>query len=116
MFFSVRYSHVPAHQDAHEAYDTLHRLAQLNHLSSGTSKEVVRGWVGEDILPQRVFPLESLAVYVDSNMLPTCTGDKLRFWAHKQLAESVFIKLGLLLAVDGAVLSDSLEANIWCTA
>ena len=62
------------------------------------AKKVVWGWAQEDLSPHRVLPLEALAVYVGPNKLTTDTGGELGFWAHKQLAKSVFIKLGLLSA------------------
>jgi hypothetical protein len=60
------------------------------------TKETVWDWVGEDLPPQKVFPLEPLAVYTGQDKLTADTGGELKFWAHTQLAESVFIQLGLL--------------------
>ena len=44
---NVQYSHVLAHQDDRETYDTLRRPAQLNCLCGATVKEDVWVWAGE---------------------------------------------------------------------
>ena len=44
--FSVKYAHVPAHQDNHNEYIKLLRPAQLNCLCDGMAKEVVWGLAG----------------------------------------------------------------------
>ena len=62
------------------------------------AKEVVWGWAGEDLPPQRVFPLEPMAVYVSVDKMTTDSGGDLRFWVHKQLAEDVFYQLGIMLS------------------
>ena len=94
--FSVKYAHVPAHQDDYDEYSKLLRPAQLNCFCDGMAKEVVWGWAGEDLPPQRVFPLEPMAVYVGADKMTTYSGGDLRFWVHKQLAEDVFYQLGLM--------------------
>ena len=77
--FSLKYAHRLAHQDDHDEYSKLLRPAQLNCLCDGMAKGVVWGWVGEDLPPQRVFPLEPMAVYVSADKMTTDSGGDLRF-------------------------------------
>jgi hypothetical protein len=44
----------------------------------------------------KAFPLESISIFMDKNKLTSDKGDKLRFWAHKQIAKTYFYEAKIL--------------------
>ncbi len=67
--FTCKYAHVRAHQDDMMKYDKLPRPAQLNCIMDSTAKNVIWGMDGIRPLPQTVFPLEPVAVFVKGNKI-----------------------------------------------
>ena len=96
--FGFDYSHVRAHQDDDIAYHLLSRPAQLNCIADIHAKRVIWGLDGDELPPQEVFPLESVAVFVGAEKMTSDTGDSLRFWAHQQLARATYSTLGVMAA------------------
>ena len=91
--FTLRYNHVRAHQDDHEAYHKLLRPAQLNTVADLHAKRELWDLEGEDTPPQQAFPLEPVTVFAGESKITSDTLGRLRYWAHRRLASDSFFKL-----------------------
>ena len=93
--FRVEYEHVDAHQDDEKDFALLKRPAQLNCMCDGMAKGVVWGWglAGEKLPKQRMFPFESVAMYLGEDRLSSDMFKYVRFWVHKHIAKEIFAKL-----------------------
>ena len=96
--FSVNYQHVRAHQDDTVQYHKLSRPSQLNCVMDLHAKRVIWGLEGNELPPQRAFPLEPVSIFVGKEKMTSDTGERIRFWAHKKLARKTFHDLGILPA------------------
>jgi hypothetical protein len=96
--FSRHYSHVKAHQDDNRAYDSLPRDAQLNCQMDYHAKRAIHEAYAPQDIPTRRFPLEPICVFLGRNKLTSDKGERLRFWAHRQLAKSHFHEKSILFA------------------
>ena len=94
--FDLHYSHVRAHQDGSTGYALLSRPAQLNCNMDISAKRVIWELESDKLPPQEVFPLEAVLVFVGQEKMTSDTSDSLRFWAHRQLAQATFFRLGVM--------------------
>ncbi len=84
--FKRKFLHVAAHQDDGKDYGKLSRKSQLNCQMDFYAKQAILGKTnGQDTTTKR-FPLKPLCVFLGRNKLTMDKGDRLRFWAHKQVA------------------------------
>ena len=96
--FTRQYSHVKAHQDDTRAYDSLPREAQLNCQMDYHAKRAIHEAYAPQDIPTRRFPLEPICVFLGKNKLTSDKGERLRFWAHRQMAKSHFHEKSILFA------------------
>ena len=94
--FDCSYLHVRAHQDDNVSYDKLVWPAQLNCLCDRDAKGVIWGLEGEELPPQEVLPLESVAVFIGGEKMTSDTGDILRYWAQRQIAKEYYYAKNVL--------------------
>ena len=94
--FTLRYHHVEAHQDDHDAYENLCRPAQLNSLVDSSAKRENWKFDGEEMPPQLPFPLEPVVVYVGQVKMTSDTAEIVRFQAHHKIAEDTFFRLEIM--------------------
>ena len=94
--FRVEYEHVDAHQDDNKDFALLKRPAQTNCMCDKMATGVVWGLAGEKLPKQRMFLLESAAIYVGGDKLSLDMSRYVRFWAHKHIAKEIFAKLRVL--------------------
>jgi hypothetical protein len=88
--FKREFSHVAAHQDDGKDYDELSRESQLNCQMDFYAKQaILEGSYGHDT-PSKRFPLEPICIFLGRNKLTSDKGDRLRYWAHKQIAKDSF--------------------------
>jgi hypothetical protein len=84
------FSHVKAHQDDGRKYGDLLCEAQLNCQMDYLAKKAIHeAPPTQDAATQR-FPLELLCVFLGKNKLTSDKGERLKFWVHKQLAQTRF--------------------------
>ena len=85
--FSRQFSHVAAHQDDKTDYNELSRESQLNcQMDFYTKQAILEHQNLQDSTTKR-FPLEPICIFLGKNKLTSDKGDRLRFWAHKQVAK-----------------------------
>jgi len=95
--FTIHYRHVRAHQDDGTSFKKLSRKAQLNCICDHTAKQrIALDGTGSD-RQERMFPLETIGMFVKGGKLTSDTGDTLRFWAHRQLARTYYHSKGIIL-------------------
>ena len=90
------FSHVKAHQDDGELYDNLPRESQLNCQMDYHAKRAIFESPEHLHTTTKAFPLEPITIFMDKNKLTSDKGDKLRFWAHKQIAKTYFYEAKIL--------------------
>ena len=95
--FGLAYSHVEAHQDDTMAFHWLSFPSQLNCRMDAAAKQAIIDLI-DVVLPQEVFPLESVAVFVDKEKMTSSTSGVLLFWACRRLAKQAFHSLNFLFA------------------
>ena len=60
------------------------------------AKRVVWGLEGRELPSKKTFPLEPVAIFVGNEKMTSDTGERIRFWAHRQLARQIFHSLNIL--------------------
>jgi hypothetical protein len=88
--FSRIFSHVKAHQDDKLAYASLPREAQLNCQMDHLAKTAIFEAAANQRDQTKRFPLEPLCVLLGNNKVTSDKGERVRFWAHRQLARGRF--------------------------
>jgi hypothetical protein len=96
--FKRLFSHVAAHQEDRKKWEDLERPAQLNCGCDERAKEEIWAVDPAETPPQRQFPLEPLALFVDGTKVTTESGSSIRFAAHKKEAQQVFHSQKILTA------------------
>ena len=96
MTFKRIFSHVKAHQDDGEAYCNLTRESQLNCQMDYHAKRAIWETTEQHNITARAFPLEPISIFLGKNKLTSGKGERLRFWAHKQLAKTRFYDAKIL--------------------
>lgn len=94
--FIIHYRHVRAHQDETVQYHKLSRPSQLNCVMDLHAKRVIWGLEGRELPSQKTFLLEPVAIFVGNEKMTSGTGERIRFWAHRQLAQQTFHSLNIL--------------------
>ncbi len=84
--FTMYYSHVKAHQDDKDLFRKLSRKAQLNCICDHAAKVRIAADGIEVATPCRMFPLETIGLFVGGQKMTLETGDHIQFWAHHCLA------------------------------
>jgi hypothetical protein len=85
--FSRQFSHVAAHQDDKTDYNELSRESQLNCQMDFYAKQAILEHQNLQDSTTKRFPLEPICIFLGKNKLTSDKGDRLRFWAHKQVAK-----------------------------
>jgi hypothetical protein len=95
--FSLSYHHVKAHQDESTDWHKLARESQLNCACDSEAKRKIMEYLPT---PQVTcaFPLEPLVMIIGHQKITSDSDSNLRYFAHKQEAKSLFIKLSILTA------------------
>ena len=96
MTFKRVFSHVKAHQDDGKDYGNLSRESQLNCQMDYHTKRAIWETTDQQSNTARTFPLEPISIFLGKNKLTSGVGDKLRFWAQKQLAKTRFYEAKIL--------------------
>jgi hypothetical protein len=73
--FTTDYVHVKAHQDDKNLYNMLSRKAQLNCICDHAAKVRISIDGIEAVAPRKMFPLESVGIFVDNQKMTSDTGD-----------------------------------------
>jgi hypothetical protein len=81
---------VKAHQDDNASFSKLSRNAQLNCICDHAAKTRIFIDGIEKKTECRLFPLESVGVFVDNQKMTSDTEEYIQFWAHRQLARQYF--------------------------
>lgn len=92
----MKYEHVVAHQDDEEEFEYLSRPSQLNCMMDLKAKQAILDWeaAGRPSI-QRKLPREALVIRVGKEKVTSNSGDLVRFWAHRSIARSLFLKRGI---------------------
>ena len=88
--FDRIFSHVAAHQDDSIDYGELSREAQLNCQMDFYAKHALLEESNNHNSHSKRLPLEPICIFLGKNKLTSDNGDRLRFWAHKQVAKDSF--------------------------
>ena len=94
--FKRLFSHVKAHQDDTDAWNTLTRQSQLNCGCDEAAKGKVNEADPDDLPPQKQFPLEPLALFIEGSKVTTESGPSIRYAAHRQEAKELFHQQNIL--------------------
>jgi hypothetical protein len=84
------YSHVKAHQDDKESFSKLSRKAQLNCICNHIAKVRILADGMEAMASCKMFPLEPIGIFVGGQKMTSKTGNHIRFWAHRCLAQDYY--------------------------
>jgi hypothetical protein len=84
--FTTYYLHIKAHQDNQTSFKNLCRKAQSNCICNHAAKFRIATDGQERPASGKLFPLESVGVYVRGEKMTSDTGESIRYWAHHQLA------------------------------
>ncbi len=90
MSFDRFFSHVSAHQDDRDEFESLSREAQLNCACDFGAKRVLLNHNPDELPRQQQFPLEPISVWAGREKMTSDTGSSVRFHAHKNLARDEF--------------------------
>jgi hypothetical protein len=88
--FNTHYSHVKAHQDEQKSFQNLSRKAQLNCICNNAAKFRIMADGREKPEQGKLFPLETVGIFVGGEKMTTDTGGSIRYWAHFQLAREYY--------------------------
>ena len=94
--FGITYHCGWAHQDDSTSYHLLSRPSHLNCVCDIHAKKVIWDLDGNELPHQEVFPLETVAIFVEQEKMTSDTSEEIRFWAHRKLAEETCFTLGLM--------------------
>ncbi len=94
--FTTYYSHVKGHQDNLVSFANLSQKAQLNCICDHTAKQQIALNGSDSPVPGRMFPLETIGIFVNGEKMTSDIGGQIRFWAHCQLALSYYNNPGIL--------------------
>ena len=83
-------------QDNEQDYATLSRPAQLNCACDLAAERVLQNINPHNLPRQQQLPLEPMSVWVNDEKITPDLADRLRFWAHKQIARETFAAAGVL--------------------
>ncbi len=84
--FTTYCSNVKAHQDNKDSFSKLSRNAQLNCICDHAAKVQILADGIEAMTQCRMFPLETIGLFVGGQKMMLEMGDHIRFWAHCRLA------------------------------
>ena len=88
--FNTHYSHIKAHQDDHKSFQTLSRKAQLNCICDNAAKFRIMADGRDRPEHGKLFPLETVGIFIRGEKMTTDTGGSIRYWAHFQLAQEYY--------------------------
>jgi hypothetical protein len=94
--FNTHYSHIKAHQDDQQSFQNLSRKAQLNCICDHAAKFRIAADGIKKPEQSRLFPLESVGVFVHGEKMTSDMGGSIRYWAHYQLAREYYHKHNIL--------------------
>ncbi len=94
--FVTYYSHIKAHQDDQTSFQNLCRKAQLTCICNHAAKFRIAKDGTKKLEPGKMFPLESVCVFVQGEKMTSDTGGHIRYWAHHQLTRTYYQKHYLL--------------------
>ncbi len=84
------------HQDNLVSFENLSQKAQLNCICNHTEKQQIALDGTDSPVLGRMFPLEPIGIFVNGEKMTSDTGEQIRFWAHRQLAQSYYNNQGIL--------------------
>ena len=93
MGFNLLDLQVRAYQGGVLAYQLLSRITQLNCLMGMSATGVICGLDGDELLPQAVFLLKPMVVFVRRDKMTCETLESIHYWAHRQFAKQTFHSL-----------------------
>ncbi len=96
MSFDRHFSHVSAHQDDREEFESLSQEAQLNCACNFGAKRVPLNHNPDNLPRQQQFPLEPISVWAGREKMTSDTRSSVRFHAQKNLARNEFNAAGIL--------------------
>jgi hypothetical protein len=114
MSFDRLFSHVPAHQDDIEDFESLSQEAQLNCACDFGAKRVLLNHNPDDLPWQQQFPLEPISVWAGREKMTSDTGSSVRFHTHKNLARKEFNAAGILPIAHPTILLSGLGNGAQC--
>jgi hypothetical protein len=89
--FTTYYSRVKAHQDDKDSFSKLSRKAQLNCICDHAAKvQIVADGIEVVTPPCRMFPLETISLFVGGQKMTSEMGDHIQFWDHHCLAQEYY--------------------------
>ncbi len=88
--FTTYYSHVKKHQDDKDSFSKLSRKAQLNCICDHAAKVRIAADGIEVATPCRMFPLETIHLFVGGQKMTSEMGDHIQFWALHCLAQEYY--------------------------
>jgi hypothetical protein len=88
--FKREFSHMAAHQDDKIDYGELSRESQLNCQMDFYAKHAIFEESSNHNPHPKRYPLEPIYIFLGKNKLTSDNGDRLRFWAQKQVAKESF--------------------------
>jgi hypothetical protein len=95
--FSLAYSHVAAHQDDSISFEKLSRPSQLNCACDFAAKRVILQLSPVNLPRQVCLPLEYVSLWAGNDKITSDNADRLRFYAHRQIARVEFHNAKILL-------------------
>jgi hypothetical protein len=94
--FNTHYSHIKAHQDDQQSFQNLSRKVQLNCICDHAAKFRIAADGIKKPEQSRLFPLESVGVFVHGEKMTSDMGGSIRYWAHYQLAQECYHEHNIL--------------------
>jgi hypothetical protein len=94
--FVTYYSHIKAHQDNQKSFQNLSRKAQLNCICNHAAKFRIAKDGTKKSEPGKMFPLESVGVFVQGEKMTSNMGGHIQYRADHQLAWTYYQEHNLL--------------------
>ncbi len=94
--FVMYYSHIKAHQDDQRSFQNLSRKAQLNCICNHATTFRIAKDGTKKLEPGKMFPFESVGVFVQGEKMTSDTGGHIRYRVHHQLARTYYQEHNLL--------------------
>ena len=94
--FKRKHIHVAAHQDNNMDFGLLSRKSQLNCACNYAAKRILLDLCPLDIPQQKRLPLEAVSVWAGKEKISTDQVHRLRYYAHRQLAQEEFAGANIL--------------------
>jgi hypothetical protein len=94
--FVTYYSHIKVHQDDQTSFQNLSRKAQLNCICDHAAQFRIAKDGTKKSEPGKMFPLESVGVFVQGEKMMSDTGGHIRYRVHHQLVRTYYREHNIL--------------------